>query len=74
MVEGGGLLATGSEARPETWYQGWSRRLLLVAWMSKVMAARTWDLVVMLVVKQNAGQQEGGWSTKYIFVCYMSIL
>ena len=29
---------------------------------------RTWDLVVVLVVKQTAGHQEGGWSFKYFFV------
>lgn len=38
-----------------------------------LLAARTWDLVVVLVVGQTAGHQEGGWSTGYLFVLQVFI-
>ena len=38
-----------------------------------MLAARTWDLVVVLVVGQTAGHQEQGWSTGYLFV-FTSVL
>ena len=33
---------------------------------------RTWDLVVVLLVKQTAGHKEGGWSTGYLFLLLFS--
>ena len=39
-----------------------------MAWRSKLLGARTWNLVVVLVVGQTAGHQEGGSSTGYLFV------
>ena len=44
-----------------------------LACRSKLLAARTWDLVVVLVVGQTAGHQEGGWSTGYLFVLQVFI-
>ena len=67
-------------AGPHTKY-GWRLAKELVAGGREKQAAgcqeekRTWDLVVVLVVEQAAGHQEGGWTTgKFDFIFLLKYL